>query len=240
MNKQLEQVIRIQAIDKGIGKLEERIRKIPEAINKLYTECNSAKEQIESVKKEIETENKQKKALEIEVENEKGHLSKTKAKLTDVKTNKEYTALLTEIDNIGIKINKLEDNELELMELVEDKQKGIPHKEVELKEEERKFAEVKQEKEAELERLEKELEQEKEARNTITSTLDDDALHQYNNIAEVRGEGAVVKLIDDICQGCHMEVPPQFAIEVRKSEEIHTCPQCGRILWFEKIPQPAG
>jgi len=47
------------------------------------------------------------------------------------------------------------------------------------------------------------------------------------------GQGlAVVEVKDSVCMGCNMNIPPQLYVEVRKGEEIFTCPQCRRFLFF--------
>ena len=43
-------------------------------------------------------------------------------------------------------------------------------------------------------------------------------------LAEARGEA---------CSGCYMSIPPQVFVNVKKNENIITCPNCGRILYYK-------
>ena len=68
-------------------------------------------------------------------------MAKAKTKLPAVKTNKEYTAILVEVDAIKEKVSKIEDMELEVTEALEVKAKEIPGVEKKCKEEDAYFNE---------------------------------------------------------------------------------------------------
>jgi predicted nucleic acid-binding Zn-ribbon protein len=43
---------------------------------------------------------------------------------------------------------------------------------------------------------------------------------------------AVVSVWKEVCNGCHMNLPPQLYIELQKSFELHSCPNCNRIIYW--------
>ena len=186
MNRQLELLINLQNIDIELGKLEEKFKKIPQEIDQLYFACQQIKEEIGQIKKEVDLHNKEKREKERGVEIENDHISKTKVKLSQVKKNEEYSALLKEVDSVKEKIKKLEDEDLNLMELIDEKQKTLKEKEKLLKEEEKRFQEVKGEKEKDIEGLKKNIEEKKQQRESISSSLDNKNFQDYIKVAKNR------------------------------------------------------
>jgi predicted nucleic acid-binding Zn-ribbon protein len=233
VNKQLELLINLQGIDIEILKLEDKLKEIPLTIEGIYSACKQAGEDINQIKKDIEFCNKEKREKERGVEIEKDHLSKTKAKLSSVKTNEEYSAILKETDNVQEKIRKLEDEELSLMELIEEKQRLLKEKEKTLKEEEKKFQEIKGEKEKEIEGLKNFLKEKQLQRESVSSSIDKKFFQDYVKVSKNRDGMAVVRFSDGICHGCFLGLPPQLASEIRKNEEIIKCPHCRRVLYWE-------
>ena len=232
MNRQLELLINLQNIDIELGKLEDNYKKIPQEIDQLYHACQQIKEEIGRIKKEIDLHNKDRREKERGVEIENDHISKTKVKLSQVKTNEEYSALLKEVDSAKEKIKKLEDEDLNLMELIDEEQKTLKEKEKLFKEEEKRFQEVKGEKEKDVEGLKKTIEEKKQERESISSSLDNKILQDYIKISKNREGIAVVRFSDGICQGCFLGLPPQLASEIRKNEELIKCPHCQRVLYW--------
>jgi predicted nucleic acid-binding Zn-ribbon protein len=232
VNKNLELLISLQDIDIEIGKLEDNSNKIPQEIDQLYRACQQIKDEIGRIKKNIDLHNKERREKERGVEIENDHISKAKVKLSQVKTNEEYSALLKEIDSVKDKIKKMEDEDLCLMELIDEEQKTLKEKEKLLKEEEKRFQEVKGEKERDIESLKKNIEEKRVQRESIRVSLDNKILQDYIKVSRNREGIAVVRFSDGICQGCFLGLPPQLASEIRKNEEIIKCPHCQRVLYW--------
>ena len=151
---------------------------------------------------------------------ENDHAAKTKTKLSSVKTNKEYSAILVEVDAVKEKILALEDRELELMEILERKERELLPLKANCKEEEEKFNEYKLKKEAESERTEKELEVIRPRRSQAADNLDVKLLEHYTKVFNARQGVVVVPIHENICQGCLQQILPQQVIDVKSGETI--------------------
>lgn len=68
---------------------------------------------------------------------------------------------------------------------------------------------------------------------SIIPELDADTLFKFQRIIKRNAEG-IVAVKNDVCTGCHMILPGQFANEVRRGENILFCPYCSRILYYEE------
>ena len=156
---QLQQLVDLQKIDDQISEHKKILADIPLQLESARAELEEKKSILKVITEEIEALQKQRKDLELEVQGENDHMAKAKTKLPAVKTNKEYTAILAEVDAIKEKVSKIEDKELEIMEVLEVKAKEIPGVEKKCQEEDAHFTEYKQKKEAEEKRFKQELEE---------------------------------------------------------------------------------
>ena len=175
--------------------------------------------------------------MEQEVQSENDHMAKAKIKLPAVKTNKEYTAILTEVDAIKEKVSKIEDKELEIMEVLEIKAKEVPGVEKKCKEEDEHFNVYRQKKENEEKRVKQELEGLEIKRKNLSDLVDTVILKRYQKIFDFREGRAVAGLRENICQGCFQQVLPQTVIEVKVGEKIHLCEGCMRFLFWEEVSE---
>lgn len=233
---QLDQLVKLQEIDSEIREGDQGLARIPGQLKAAQSGMEEKTKKQEAVKLEIENLQKNRKQLELDVQGETDHMTKAKMKLPAIKTNKEYSAILTEINGIKEKIANYEDRELEIMEVLEEKEKTLPGLENEYKEEEKKYQEYKSKKETEAVRVKKELEKFKIQRQEAIRSIDPQLLRSYDRVAK-RSEGvAVVGLKEGVCQGCFQGARPQMIIEIKTNEKIHQCPECSRFLyWREEV-----
>ena len=234
---QLQQLVHLQKIDDQIFEHKKTLADIPIQLDSARAELEEKKNILKVVTEEIENLQKQRKDLELEVQGENDHMAKAKTKLPAVKTNKEYTAILVEVDAIKEKVSKIEDMELEIMEALEIKAKEIPEVEKKCKEEDAYFNEYRLKKETEEKRFKQELEELVEKRKNISAQLETVILKRYEKILNSREGKAVVGLRENICQGCFQQVLPQMVIEVKVAEKIHQCEGCIRFLFWEEASE---
>ena len=234
---QLQQLILLQKLDDEIVEHRNQLADIPVQIDSEFKELEDKKKILSIAKEEIDTLQKNRKAIESEVQGENDHMAKAKTKLPAVKTNKEYTAILSEVDAIKKKVEGLEDKELEIMEVLEEKQKGLPAIEKKCKEEDSHFQEYKTKKADELDRVTKEMNPLLAKRETVKSQIDTVIFQRYEKVAKSRGGKAVVSLQENICQGCFQQILPQMVINVKVGESIHQCSSCLCFLYWEEVSE---
>ncbi|MGP0565688.1 MULTISPECIES: zinc ribbon domain-containing protein [unclassified Nitrospina] len=236
MNPQLQKLVIIQQMDNEIAEIQELVDLIPKQVAAGEKELEGKKGALNALQQEIEELKKKRKQCEQDVQAEQDRIAKTRAKLPTVKTNKEYSAILAEVDAIKVKIDGIEEKELEVMEALEEKEAQIPDLEKEFNGERHKFDEYKKKKEEELSRTQAELQGLQDKRQEAVQSVDARMAAHYEKLRKARGV-AVVKVEGEVCQGCHQQIQPQVALEVRTSPDIiHQCQFCDRYLYF--IPKP--
>lgn len=241
MNAELQKLIDLQKLDQEISEFEGALASIPNQIQSATAEMAALTKEIEQTREVIASMQKSRKQLEKDAQSENDHMAKTKTKLPLVKTNKEYTAIVAEIGSVKEKITNIEDKELEIMEALEIKEGEIPAIEARFKEEEGNFKEYKTKKEAEAERVKTELQDARDKRQGQIGSITPEWAKNYNKITSHRDGIAVVRLLENVCQGCFQVVLPQVVIEVKMGTGIHPCPHCSRFLFWveESEEQPA-
>ncbi|MDE0848726.1 MAG: hypothetical protein OSA44_07965 [Nitrospinaceae bacterium] len=236
---QLQQLIVLQSLDDEIAEHKKLLADIPLQIDTGCTELEEKKKILSNAKEELDALQKERKDLELAVQGENDHMAKAKTKLPAVKTNREYTAILSEVEAIKVKVSGLEDKELEIMEILEEKQKEVPGIEKRCNEEDARFQEYKAKKDAELDRMKQELGVLVAKRENVSGQLDRVIMQRYEKVAGSRDGRAVVMLQGSICQGCFQQILPQMVIDVKIGESIQQCSNCIRFLYWEEVPEAA-
>ncbi len=94
--------------------------------------------------------------------------------------------------------------------------------------------------ETKIERLKKENEKTKkqyqklqEEREDIIQKLDKSYYILYEDLKRKK-EVSVVPVKNNICNGCYLALPEEIISKVKAGESIVTCPNCGRILYWDE------
>jgi hypothetical protein len=227
----LDKLLELQKLDLAISRLDVETREIPQQVQALQARLTGAKNVLDRAKVMAEQLQKERRAKERELDEATQNIKKKQARLFEIKTNEEYSAVLREVESLKEKSSKLETEILELLERADGVAKTVADAEKEFKAAETLHQKERTEKEAQLEKLKHDLAKLKEARKGQASRLDSTLLQQYTRLAKTRGE-AVVAVKDASCAGCGIALTPQTYNEVRRNDRMFTCSSCNRILYF--------
>jgi predicted nucleic acid-binding Zn-ribbon protein len=224
---------KISAVDRRLSELSEQEEKIPRELQALEEGLKSEEKAADEERLGLEKAQGSRKTLEVELESTNEHINKYQAQLFQVKTNKEYTALLAEISAHKAKNSQTEDRILALMEEVEDRTKRLQIEKDKLAKVRTEYARRTAELESQLAAVKAEHTQRDQERAGILPDLPKDLLPAYERVHRSRKGLAIVPVRDGTCGGCHVNLPPQRLVEVRQGEEVVSCEHCGRILIWE-------
>jgi len=232
-------LIKIQELDLEMDELRERARAIPLESAELDAELAEAKDAVETAKaKHLELE-KQQRHEELALDDKNTLLKKYDQQLFSVKTNKEYKAILAEMDLAKAEISTVEDRILELMTDIDYVKGEMVSADQTLRDEETKVAGSKRELDEELETVQRDLKDREQRKQALIPGVDEDLYGLYERIrkAKTNGPGAV-PIKNDSCSGCYMQIPPQVVNELIAGDRIITCQSCSRILyWPENVEE---
>jgi predicted nucleic acid-binding Zn-ribbon protein len=155
-----------------------------------------------------------------------------------VKTNKEYTAMLHEIEGVEKDIRGKEDVVLQEMEAAESLQGTVKREEQEFKRIEEKHRSVAATLDAEQREISTQVDHLRAERDTVVAALTSEARELYERVAKKRGTG-VAEARDGMCQQCHLTLRPQLYVDLKKQDQVIQCPGCQRILFYDPPAPPA-
>ncbi len=216
-----------------IKALEDERDAIPEQLAGLKMRMLDTRMVYEKTSAEYLELKNRKKALEEKIEEEKVEVEKSKARLMTITTNREYFAMLKEIDMNKRMNRQREDELLELMvkfEEVSGNYEDTKKEYEELNEEYEKEMSKVQEQMKGFDRGIHKLEEEKEK---IVQKLDRNKTRRFEMVFSRRKGLAVVPARNYICTGCNMNLPPQLFNLLQRDDRIYECPNCSRIIFFE-------
>jgi len=234
MLEAIEKLLILQERDRKIRRVQEELGHIGPERETLRAKAATAQTQLDAAKnrvKQIETERKR---LELDVEGQKSQIEKYANQQLQTRKNEEYRALAHEIDTCKAAIVKIEDQEIVLMEQGEAVQKEIARATQEASET-RKLVENQV---TELDQREQNLKQElaelQQGRAELAAAVDETVRARYERLLKSKGENVVVGVHHGVCGGCHMKLPAQILVSCRSQQEIVSCINCGRILYYTR------
>ena len=230
----IEKLLILQDRDRKIRRVKGELAHIEPERQMFQSRATEAQAELEAAKGRVKQLESDRKALELEVETKKQLIARYANQQLQTRKNEEYRALSHEIDTCKGEIFKIEDKEIELMELAE-----AAHRQILLatkaNEQARRLMEDQLSQLAAREQnLKKELAELTTNREELASAVDELARARYERMVRSKGENVVVGVQHGVCGGCHMRLPPQLLVQCQGQQELVTCSNCGRILYYTR------
>lgn len=228
----LDKILILQDRDSKRLNLELQLKAIPREIAAVEQRIASEKAAIDSARSEMKELEVKKKSLETEIGVAEEKIGKYRTQQLSVKKNDEYQALGHEIENAEAAVGALEEKELGIMYAIDEAKKKFVAAEAALKENiaghEARIRDLRTREGS----LGNELKQAQADVASARAPIEQPSLRLYDRIA-ARGLPACVPMRDGKCGGCHLKVSSESESASRKGDNLATCDQCGRIVYFD-------
>jgi hypothetical protein len=237
VNAELDTLIELQGHDSRIASLETEAARLPKQIEAIQASLAEAKKTVDAFKTKIDQTRKDLRAKEKDLEVHAAKRAKEEARLYEVKTNKEYSAVLLEIEEVKQIKAKTEEEILGLMEMQERLAVDVKEAEGRLKTREEQARQDEGVVRGKLAKVEQELAVVRAERSSRARELPAALLASYDRIIKARAGTAVASVgANGICGGCRMSIRPQALLELRNATGLMTCESCGRYLYWQEAP----
>jgi predicted nucleic acid-binding Zn-ribbon protein len=233
LRAQLELLWELQKIDLGLKSIKEEKDRYPKEMKKLDEKQKVERERIEKEKEKIESLEKTRRQKEGQLNLEQEKIKRAEGKMFEVKTNKEYQALLSEIDALKEANSRMEEEILRIMDEIDELKKDLSKREKDARVTLEKLEGERKELQEKMVHNEKIWDKQMERREALSKQIESKLVKLYNTLKEKRQGVGVVSVKHETCQGCFVNVPPQMFIEVQKNNALVRCPNCNRILFWE-------
>jgi uncharacterized protein len=230
---ELQQLVALQNLDTTIRKLDKDLEAIPQRRAEIEAEFDQRAFEIRALENRRDEAKHNRARLENEVVEQRGRAERAERNLMSSKKQDEYTAAIREADAARKQISTLETQILETMETLEQTEGA-------LKERADEIASLNSDREARLKLFDDETRSQSEQltaaraeREKVSAALPKAMSSLYSRIsARIRDGVAVAEARNRSCTACFMSLRPQVMAEIRRGEEVITCDNCGRILYY--------
>ena len=242
MKAELQQLVALQNLDTSIRKLQAELEAIPQRRAEIESEFDRRAFEVRALETRRDEARHARTRLETEVGEQRVRVERAERNLMSSKKQDEYTAAIREADAARRQISTLETQILEQMEALERAEALLTERADEI-------TSLNSDREAKLHSFDDETRQQADRlttnraeRERLVAALPKSMGALYVRIsARIRDGVAVAEARNGACMACFMALRPQAMAQVRRGEEVVTCDNCNRILYYAPTDSaPAG
>jgi predicted nucleic acid-binding Zn-ribbon protein len=237
MGPVLRGLIELQSIENRLRVVKAKLARCRRNVIIQENQIRSLQNSLEAKKEEIQLTKVQSDRLELELATKDERISKLRSSLNAAKTNKEYAALLTQLNITKADNSKLETQVLDLMKDIEADQTECRNISEQIEQQKQKLEQIRKESEQLTARYEDEIQQIQAEWDQKAKTLPSEPLEIFKRVAETY-DGEALAAIEEqqgrdksfTCGGCFMGLPAESVNMLMTKDDLIRCPNCTRIL----------
>ncbi len=234
MDIEFEKLINLQKFDKEITDISLFLENIPSKIEEINKKIETSSQIVTLAKEKMIQNQKKRRDLEAAVKDIKEQISKYNRQLNEVKTNKEYSILLKEIEEAKQKDNDMEEEIISEMLSADEIENEIKTASQKYSEAEEKFSKEKDVLQQEKKKFEAKRDKLNQKKEKLVPKIPSNQVSLYLKIYKRNSGIALSPVKEEFCSLCHLRIRPQVINELKGKEKIILCENCGRILYCDK------
>jgi len=237
----LERLIALQRVEIDRSAVSRIVSEIPQRQADLEARAGGARAALEASKAHHAAMSTDRRNAEKEMASAEARLAKFRDQQQNVKTNKEYQAMLHEIDTAKADVDKWQEQVILRMDDVDAAAGELKQQEAALKAAEAEIAKARAALDTERAEAEQRLAALNTERDTIAAQIEDPrAMQIFDGLVKSRKTVALSQAIDGLCIECRVRLRPQVFSEVRRNDALRQCDNCQRILYYVAPPAAAA
>lgn len=247
MNLHLDTIIELQNALTQLKGAEQRLSGVPDWMRELHDEHTGRKAEIDALQEAAETAAKERRVAETATQDAQEKLKKYQQQINRVTNQREYGALLQEIDTVKTQISTSEGQAFSALERHEKTEKELAEKRESFRDLDERYSTELSRWEAEKPGVARQIAELKERIATLRGKLPRQVSSQFDRVLD-RNPGGALSPVRPIerppgktqrewaCASCNYRVRPQTVVEIRNSDHLVQCDSCKRILYLEPEP----
>jgi predicted nucleic acid-binding Zn-ribbon protein len=222
----------LQILDQELNEKRQSRKKLTVEQAEITSELSRVQDMVDVLKANIAVLDAQRRDLSQDLVIEEGNITKAEERLPAIKTQREYVAVLKEVDTAK-KMNKdIQDKISALDAEIENLNTDCQEKEDELAQIQSQVKDRQKVIAAALAKSDKILSQGDGHRDGYLDKIPASLRKRYEMLLDKRAGVAVVEARQETCCGCNMNLPPQLFNRLYTTKEILTCPHCNRMIYL--------
>jgi hypothetical protein len=232
LNELLSQLVELQATDMEIDRIDQAIKAEQNGLDERITTLAKREVLIGELQEKITSQQKETRSLEGEMADKMDYVRDRQSKMMQVQTGREQTALLKEIEDAKKSAKENEEKIVAIMLSVEQLTARMSEEKNLLKGEKELVAEETEKVRVSIEAINKGKREKDQRRGEQAARIKGSVLRKYDTLRLRRNGLAVVNVVDGVCQGCYMSIPPQLFNRLLRGDELFECPTCQRMIFY--------
>ena len=243
MNQHLNTIVELQSALQQLREADKRLHGIPDWMRELHEEHTVRKSEIDALQEAVESAGQERRTAEAASEDIQEKLKKYQQQINRVSTQREYGALLQEIDTVKGQISGFEEQGISALERLEKAEKELAEKREAFRELADRYATELARWEGEKPGVQRQVEELQARIASLRSSLPRNVTAMFDRILERYPAGALAAVRplerpgrlqrEWHCTACNYRVRPQSVVEIRNTESLVQCDSCKRILYLE-------
>ncbi len=245
MGATLDALCRLQEVELQIAEIQRRINRKHRQVEKQDKRIAELDAKIKGWEAAIRREKMDADAIELEVKSREAEIVKLRQALNTAKTNKEYSAILTELNTKKADYSKLEEKGLAILSQVEAKNQELTAVVKERETEQAKRDQLSSAAEETEDKSRERMNKLKREREAAAEVVPPSALQIFDRVSEKHDGEAMAGILrthpkraEYACEGCNMSVNIEQVNSVLSRDDPVQCNNCGRILYYEPAAAP--
>ena len=230
---QIRKLVQLQKLDQEIYNLNQELNEKPRIIDDLKVEFENKQAGLKALEAKAKNAQLDRKEKELELKSKEESISKSLSHLSQIKTNREYTANLSEIEHIKVDKAMIEEKILNLYDVSDGIQVDIEKAKAVVAQDEKHFLAKKHEVEEAIKVINDRLRVLESQRVQIAPDIDKVYLTRYEKVMNHKGGLGITPLTGLMCGGCYMNLTPQIVNLIKMYDHLVECEKCSRILYLE-------
>jgi predicted nucleic acid-binding Zn-ribbon protein len=237
-------LVKLYRADQALRKAQENYETAARSVRLIERRVNDLSGKLTTLQQALREQQSKAANMELDLKTRDAHIDKLRTQQQQAKTNKEYQAFLTEINTEKVDRNKIEEEAIKALEVVERTQGEVKVLQGQLGEEQKKLAETQGQLGGRLAELQTEIDALRPARDEAYEAVPPKAKAAFDRLAE-RHEGEAMSPLEKpdrrreeyVCGACQMSLVVDIYNRLHSRDELVTCTSCGRMLFIpEDLP----
>lgn len=240
MGPVLNGLVKLQSVENRLRAAKAKLARCRRSVIIQENQVRTLQSAIEAKKEETQLTKVQCDRLELELKTRDAQVEKVRASLNNAKTNKEYAAVLTQLNTTKADNSKIETQTLDLMKAIEADEEEVASIRAQIDEQKKVLDETRKKAEASATAYEDEIAKIQAEWDEAAKSLPAEALEAFRRVAETY-DGEAVVMVDQpegkgaySCGGCFMGVTAEVVNMLMTRDEIIRCSNCTRILVLDE------
>lgn len=240
MGPVLHGLIKLQSIENRLRAAKSKLSRCRRNVLFQENQIRSLQSQLEAKKEEVKLTQVQSDRLELELKSRDEDIAKLRAALNTARTNKEYAAILTEMNTEKADNSKIESQVLDLMKIIEADNEECKQIKQQIEEEKTKLDQIRKESDVKAAKFEKEIADIQAEWDKASAEIPHEALDAFRRVADTYDGEALATAVPDergttySCGGCFMSLQLETINQLMTKDEIVSCSSCGRIVVLDE------